>query len=655
MSCPEKSHRRRHSNSSSDSDHHKNKKKIEVDTDSSVEIELYSNKHKKTAIHIDRRCRSRSSSPSPRSPRSCSPSSSSSSCEKKHKHKKHSHKSCSSDSEHKDKHKKHSRKSYSSDSENKDKCSFDEIYKYYKYRMVTDKELMVAGSTAYLNMNNNVNTTIAKNYEAKLDHVTLKQNIDLGYINVPYYVREEGVYILFFVIDSNQASQFAYFVNGEEKPLTRYGNNSGAGQLVLRSMLKLKENDAVVIRNSRSSSATITTDLYVGGLLTGNNLTYTMMKIAPCEIPKCIEWDNKCMSKKKLYLFNKLLEKMMLDKELMMKGFNIHGSFYRKTTATIPTESDIPFEFTSNLNGLSWDSLTPENVSILEDGVYKIFFLTSTTTSAQMTFFVNGVSIDTTTVGVNKGAAQISLRALYEFKKGDILTIRNHTSGNGSIIISEDAGGKKSDVCALLTVFKIAPLDKPSLDECKLNNYHKKTYCKFKQFLLNQKCLQVAGSNAYFDVTGDTKQILNVGDAVDWSNTALLENVWHNQGSTKFTIQEDGIYDIFGDLTSNQPAQWTLFVNDVPEPTTTFGRDSGGGRTLIRQFIKLLKGDVINIRNYEAYSAVIETSTNAGGELVGQSVVFMAFKLSPLDDCKPKCDKPKCDKPKCDKPKCDKK
>ena len=650
MSSREKSHRRRHSNSSCESDYHK--KKIEVDTDSSVEIELYSNKHKKTAIHIDRRCRSRSSSPSPRSSRSCSPSSpssSSSSCEKKHKHK----------------HKKHSHKSCSSDSEHKDKCCFEEIYKYYKYRLLTDKELMVAGSTAYLNMYNDVNQSIAKNYEVKLDHVTLRQNIDLGYVNVPYYVREEGVYILFFVIDSNQASQFAYFVNGEEMPLTRYGNNSGAGQLVLRTMLKLKENDSVVIRNSRSAIATVSTDLYVGGLLAGNNLTYVMMKIAPYETPKCIEWDDKCMSKKKLYLFNKLLEKMMLDKELMMKGFNVHGSFYRKTTATIPTESDVPFEFTTNVNGLSWDPLSPENVSILEDGVYKIFFLTSTTTSAQMTFFVNGISIDTTTMGVNKGAAQVSLRALYEFKKGDILTVRNHTSGNGSIFISQDVGGKKSDVCALLTVFKMAPLDKPSLDECKLNNYHKKTYCKFKQFLLNQKCLQVAGSNAYFNVVGDTKQILNVGDAVDWSNTALLENVMHNQGTTKFTIKEDGIYDIFGDLTSNQPAQWTLFVNDIPEPTTTFGRDSGGGRTLIRQFIKLLKGDVINIRNYEAYSANIETSTNAGGELVGQSVVFMAFKLSPLDDCKPcnpkpcnpkPCDPKPCDPKPCDpkSPKCDK-
>ena len=117
---------------------------------------------------------------------------------------------------------------------------------------------------------------------------------------------------------------------------------------------------------------------------------------------------------------------------------------------------------------------------------------------------------------------------------------------------------------------------------------------------------------------------------------------------------EDGVYDVFADLTSNQPAQWTIFVNGSPDPTTTFGRDSGGGRTLMRQFMKLHKGDVLTIRNYESHSVNIETSTNAGGELVGQSVVFMAFKLSPLDECKP-CDKPDGPKPekpeRCEKPK----
>jgi len=645
MSSREKSHHRRHSSpcNSDHSDHSDH-------SNYSDEIELYSNKHKRDKdlkIEITSRCHSRSSDSS--SSRSSSPSSSYERKCKKNSHKKDSYK--------KNSHKKDSHKKECSDSDHQDKCSFEEIYKYYKYRMLHDKELMVTGSTSYLCMNNNEIVTIPKNYEVKLNNVSLKKNIDLGYINVPYYVREEGVYILFFVINSNQSSQFSFYVNGLEQPLTRYGNNSGAGQLILRTMLKLKKNDAVVIRNSRSSAATVAADLYVGGSLPGNNLTYLMMKIAPYCQPKCEEWDDKHLSKRKLYLFKKLLDKLLLDKDLMLKGFDIHGTFHRSTGVIVTTDTDVPFEATTNVNGLSWSSVVPEKVNILEDGVYKVFFLANTTTAAQLAFFVNGLAIESTTEGINIGAAQVSLRALLELKKGDILTVRNHTSANGSIEISEKTGGKQNDVDAILTVMRIAPLVQPTMDECKLNDYHKKYYYKFKQYLLNQKCLQIAGSNSYWNVTGDTKQILHASESLDWSNTILQENIWHYQGSPKFTIMEDGIYDLFADLTSNQPAQWCVFVNGTADLTTCFGRDSGGARTLLRQFVKLNKGDVVTVRNYEASSDVIETSTNAGGELVGQSVVFMAFKLSPITECVP-ClphhppHPPKCDsKDKSKKPK----
>jgi hypothetical protein len=627
MSSREKSHHRRHSSPTCNSDHSDHSDHSNY----SDEIELYSNKHKRDhvnkdlKIEITSRCHSRSSDSS--SSRSSSPSSSYERKCKKNSHKKDSYK--------KNSHKKDSHKKECSDSDHQDKCSFEEIYKYYKYRMLHDKELMVTGSTSYLCMNNNEIVTIPKNYEVKLNNVSLKKNIDLGYVNVPYYVREEGVYILFFVINSNQSSQFAFYVNGLEQPLTRYGNNAGAGQLILRTLLKLKKNDAVVIRNSRSSAATVSADLYIGGILPGNNLTYLMMKIAPYCQPKCEEWDDKHLSKRKLYLFKKLLDKLLLDKDLMLKGFDIHGTFHRSNGVIVPTNTDVPFEATTNVNGLSWSSVVPEKVNILEDGVYKVFFLANTTSAAQLAFFVNGIAIETTTQGINMGAAQVSLRALLELKKGDMLTVRNHTSTNGSIEIPQKTGGKQNDVDAILTVMRIAPLVQPIIDECKLNDYHKKYYCKFKQYLLNQKCLQITGSNSYWNVTSDTKQILHASESLDWSNTVLQENIWHYQGSPKFTIMEDGIYDLFADLTSNQPAQWCVFVNGTADLTTCFGRDSGGARTLLRQFVKLNKGDVVTVRNYEANSDVIETSTNAGGELVGQSVVFMAFKLSPITECVP--------------------
>jgi len=605
MSRHEKNRNHRRSESSSDSEevqinikHHRK----HYNESSNSEIECFSNKKNKKRDE-----------------------SSDSEREKKHRHKK-----CSSESE-----KKHKQDNCSSDSEHKDKCSFEEIYKYYKYRLLTDDDLMVGGSNAYLNNYHNTGSMIPVNYVATVANTSIKYNIDYPYIGAPFYVRESGVYISFFVISADQASQFCFFVNGKELPLTRYGNNAGAGQLVLRNMLQLKENDCVLIRNSMSTSTSVTSNLFFGGVLPGNDMTFLMMKIAPYEPLKCIEWDEKCLSKRKHYLYKKLMEKMLLDKELMLKGFNIRGTFYTTMTQTVATESDVVFDTQSNVNGLTWVNSSPSQIVVTEDGIYKIFFLGTNVIPLQLSLSINGVPVDYTTQGLNKGASQLTLRTIIELKKNDVISIKNHTSFNGSIVLSSNAGGIQSSLSAFLSVFKISPSCKPKLDVCKLNSYHKKSYDVFKNYLLNQKCLQLVGSPAYLTLSSDVVQKIDIDNSYDWSTTALQNNIHHNQGSTTVTINEDGIYDVFADVLTNEPSQLALFVNGTPEVSTIFGRDSGGSRCLMRQFVKLLKGDVITVRNYESHSGALTSGNNAGGELVAQNCLFMVFKLCGLDDCVP--------------------
>lgn len=543
----------------------------------------------------------------------------------KHKHKKHSPKS---DSEKGKKCKPHKdSSSSSSDSDHKDKCSFEEIYKYYKYRLLTDNELMVTGSNAYINSYSNSNLIIPKQYPAELEHNSLLYNVSNPYVGAPYYVREDGVYIVFFVINTDQSTQFCMFVNGKEEPLTRYGNNAGGGQLVLRNMLKLRKNDSVVIRNSVSTTPAITSNNKVGGLLTSNDMTFLLMKIAAYETPKSVNWDEKCLSKRKLYLYNKLLEKLACDKELMIKGFNIHGTFYTTTSQDVITEADVVFNTTANVNGLIWSSPNPNQVVVQEDGVYKVFFLATVLTSCQFAICVNGVPIDYTIQGINKGAAQITLRVLLELKKNDVLSVKNHTSSNGKTVLSQEAGGVNAAISAILTVFKTSPLCKPCLDVCKLNSYHKKCYEKFKAFLLHQKNLQIAGV-PYIAVSSDVHQEIAVDQSYDWCNTYQKQQIKHDQGTQTFTILEDGLYDIFTDILTNEPSQLALFVNGTPDVSTIFGRESAG-RCLMRQFVKLTKGDVLTVRNYESHAGTIYSGINAGGEFVAQNALFMAFRLSP--------------------------
>lgn len=108
----------------------------------------------------------------------------------------------------------------------------------------------------------------------------------------------------------------------------------------------------------------------------------------------------------------------------------------------------------------------------------------------------------------------------------------------------------------------------------------------------------------------------------------MKENIYHKQATTDFIIDKDGIYDIFADLIAAEPAQITVFINGVPDLKTTVGRDSGGNRTIMRQFIKLGKGDIITIRNYESSMGTLHTTLNSGGLEPGHPCFFMIFMLA---------------------------
>ena len=528
---------------------------------------------------------------------------------------------------------KHCHSDSDSDCKKKDKYSFDEVYKYYKNKLLMEKCMMVTGSHAYINAYNNKETLISTGYPVEFSDYSINKNIDYIHIGAPFCVRESGVYILFFICAVDQSSQFAVFVNGVLKELTVTGNNSGAGQLILRNMLELKQDDTIMIRDYLSSSA-LQSSLYVGGLQPGNNQTFLMMKISSdhhCMYNECDKFDIKCLSSRKQYLFKKILEKMLVDKELMLNGFDIHGTFWSTNGQDVLTENNVLFDNCSNVNGLTWNDTNGDKVIIVEDGVYKIFFMGTTNTAAQFCLAVNDVPVDYTVQGTNKGAGQLTVRSLLTLKKGDIISVKNHTSANGKIVISSEAGGKYKSLSVLLTVFKISPLIVPSVDcQIKPVEQHDKYYEKFRQYLISDHCkdLQLFGSPAYFSVCSANHQKLPIGDAFHWNMTSTKHNITFRQNTDHLVIEKDGIYDLFADVITAESVQLTLFINDVPDLATVSGRDSGGARCLMRQFVKLSKGDVISIKNYESHIGAVNTSLNTGGPAISMSCLFMGFMLS---------------------------
>ena len=490
---------------------------------------------------------------------------------------------------------------------------------------------MVAGSSSYINLVNTVSDIIPTYHTIPFNAVTTRYNLDYIANGSPFFVREDGIYIAFFAIAVDTACQFTLFVNGVMQPTTCLGTNSGAGQVISRYMLELKKDDHVTVRNYITTANSLTTLINAGGTQVGNSGTFVMLKIAPLCKPK-YEKKYSRISHKKKRLFKAVQEALVCDDELMVKGFNTVGTFYNTVGQIVPLEGDVNFAQQTCASGLYWNPASPSQVVVKKDGVYKVFFMLTEQTAAQFAISVNGNAIESTTNGTNKGAGQLSSRSILELRKGDVITVRNHSSQNGPVQITDHAGGANASIDLILTVFRIAPICKPVL-KCVPKCVEEKLECLYKplkQYLLCKDHLQIAGSKAFFSATDAMVQTVPQNGAFYWSTpTVDSRNAHFRPGESTFVVHECGVYDVFGDIATNEPMQFCLFINGVAEPSTNFGRDSGGNRCIMRQFVHLKKGDVVSVRNFFSTSASITTISNAGGNNIGNNAVFMAFLLHP--------------------------
>jgi hypothetical protein len=493
---------------------------------------------------------------------------------------------------------------------------------------------MVAGSSAYINSVSSTAGTglvIPRSYSTEFTTNTLEYTVEHLHPNSPFYVREDGIYSIFFSITDDGVSQWTTFVNGKAVPSTTVGTNSGAGQVNSRQMLALRKNDGLLIRNFTSTSNAVTTVPYAGGELVGTDASILLFKIAPlCLVPKDNECEKKCHKHKKLY--KKLLEKMLCDKELMLRGFDVHGDFYSNVSYSYFLGDDVKFDMTNNVSGLEMMiGVNPSGsesslIKVSEEGIYDLVFFIDTTTACQFTMCVNGVPIETTTKGTNRGSGQLTLHSLLALNAGDIVSVRNWKSNTAKIITQEGSGGNLPAMNTNLVIFKCAPLVKPSHQhpECHIPEHYMKCYEEFREFLLHNDKLQVAGSPVFLSTVLNTYQQILLNDSIDFDYNVLTRDAVHIPGHSKIVVEHDGIYNLYVDLITDEPAQITVFVNGVPELNTTTGRDSGSTRVILRQLIKLKCGDELSVRNYQS---------NPGGNEPGNAASFMIFRLSHNNRC----------------------
>jgi len=469
----------------------------------------------------------------------------------------------------------------------------------------------------------------------------MNYNLDYLQFGSPFFVRESGIFVVFFEINTAEAAQFSVEVNAIIQPYAIISSNSGAGQILVRAFLKLKENDNVVVRNN-FSGVSINSDINDGGTNTGNSSTITIFKIAPYCAPEPEYKRAKKDGHKHKKLFEKLECQFEEDCELMIKGFNVTGSFFNRSAQLIPLEGDIVFNELTEDRCMTWDPLAPTQVKIKENGVYNVYFQVNTQTAGQLAVTVNGVPDENTTEGINKGAGQISGRSLLTLKKGDVLTLRNHSSDVGDLQITSFAGGLSNCVAAMLMLFKQAPIVKPCIKKVPhwLAEKLECVYPKLKNWLVCDRDLAVAGSSAYINLCSSTEQMVAQNAPFYLSTNALERDVDFKQGSYSVEIEQSGVYDIFATVATNQPLQLTVFVNGVGVSTTNFGRDSGASRCYVRQFIALKCGDVVSVNNFLSASSDVHTVSSGLGQYLSNSVGFALFKMHA--NCEPRPCPPPC-------------
>ena len=167
-----------------------------------------------------------------------------------------------------------------------------------------------------------------------------------------------------------------------------------------------------------------------------------------------------------------------------------------------------------------------------------------------------------------------------------------------------------------------------TIDKCIEEKFECK-YNKFINFLIRNRHrkLQITSSSAYFYVSSSYKQKVLLNAPFIWNENIQVKNIEYDNGI--FKIKESGIYDLFGDIVTNEPLQYILFINGIPDLNSCFGRNSSANRCLLSQFVSFKEGDVFEIRNCSSYSEDI--NINSISFAIGQSIMFSGFKLSLSD------------------------
>lgn len=159
---------------------------------------------------------------------------------------------------------------------------------------------------------------------------------------------------------------------------------------------------------------------------------------------------------------------------------------------------------------------------------------------------------------------------------------------------------------------------KPKFKLCDIYNY-------FKNRLLEDEQLMIAGSTAYTNSTNTISEQIPTNHSLKLNNDVIMYNIDRFNENSPFYVRESGVYVFFVCINTDNSAQFTFFVNGIAIPTTCIGTNSGAGQLVSRHMLQLNKNDGVVIRNYTSNVPSVYVNIGMGGLQLGNSVVAVGF------------------------------
>lgn len=137
-----------------------------------------------------------------------------------------------------------------------------------------------------------------------------------------------------------------------------------------------------------------------------------------------------------------------------------------------------------------------------------------------------------------------------------------------------------------------------------------------------------AGLAQYGYIYNVGAQVVAIGDAVEFdTNGVLTPGITHTPGTDVIGLVDAGDYEVTFSASGVEPSQFTLFLNGVAIPGTTYGSGAGTQQNVGQVIFTAPAGATLELRNFSS-AAAVTLQTNAGGTETNVNASLVIEKLN---------------------------